>query len=72
MTEGVIAADGRGRIVTANAAARRLLGYDADEPLPDLPELFRVKAAREVVDAVLGGEVGARPRAGAGRQRRCC
>src|SRR5213076_1606170 len=27
------------------------------EPLPDLAELFRVKAAREVVDAVLGGEV---------------
>jgi two-component system phosphate regulon sensor histidine kinase PhoR len=57
MTEGVIAADGRGRIVTANAAARRLLGYDPGESLPDLPELFRVKAAREVVDAVLGGEV---------------
>ncbi len=57
MTEGVIAADGRGRIVTANAAARRLLGYDPAESLPDLPALFRVKAAREVVDAVLGGEV---------------
>jgi signal transduction histidine kinase len=57
MTEGVIAADGRGRIVTANAAARRLLGYDPGESLPDLPALFRVKAAREVVDAVLGGEV---------------
>ncbi|HET8623341.1 MAG TPA: PAS domain-containing protein, partial [Gemmatimonadales bacterium] len=57
MTEGVIAADGRGRIVTANAAARRLLGYDPGESLPDLPELFRVKAAREVVDAVLGGDV---------------
>jgi len=57
MTEGVIAADGRGRIVTANAAARRLLGYDPAESLPDLQQLFRVKAAREVVDAVLGGEV---------------
>ena len=57
MTEGVIAADGRGRIVSANAAARRLLGYDPGESLPDLPELFRVKAAREAVDAVLGGEV---------------
>jgi two-component system phosphate regulon sensor histidine kinase PhoR len=57
MTEGVIAADGRGRIVTANAAARRLLGYDPGESLPDLAELFRVKAAREVVDAVLGGDV---------------
>jgi two-component system phosphate regulon sensor histidine kinase PhoR len=57
MTEGVIAADGRGRILSANAAARHLLGYDPAESLPDLPELFRVKAAREVVDAVLGGEI---------------
>lgn len=56
MVEGVIAADERGRIVTANAAARRLLGYDATDPLPDLAELFRVKAAREVVDAVLQGQ----------------
>ena len=56
MIEGVIAADGRGRIVTANPAARRLLGYGPADPLPDLAELFRVKAAREVVDAVLAGE----------------
>jgi two-component system phosphate regulon sensor histidine kinase PhoR len=55
MVEGVIAADDRGRIVTANPAARRLLGYDQLDPLPDLAELFRVKAAREVVDAVLDG-----------------
>jgi two-component system phosphate regulon sensor histidine kinase PhoR len=55
MVEGVIAADERGRIVTANPAARRLLGYDQLDALPDLPELFRVKAAREVVDAVLAG-----------------
>jgi two-component system phosphate regulon sensor histidine kinase PhoR len=56
MVEGVIAADGRGHIVTANPAARRLLGYGPTEPLPDLPELFRVKAAREVVDVVLQGQ----------------
>jgi two-component system phosphate regulon sensor histidine kinase PhoR len=56
MVEGVIASDERGRIVTANPAARRLLGYDQLEPLPDLAELFRVKAAREVVNAVLGGD----------------
>lgn len=56
MVEGVIAADGRGRIVTANPAARRLLGYGRAEPLPHLAELFRVKAAREVVDVVLRGE----------------
>jgi two-component system phosphate regulon sensor histidine kinase PhoR len=55
MTEGVIAADGRGRITTANAAARRLLGYEAHESLPDLPELFRAKEARKVVEAVLDG-----------------
>jgi len=56
MVEGVVAADERGRIVTANPAARRLLGYDSLDPLPDLAELFRVKAAREVVNAVLQGE----------------
>ena len=56
MVEGVIAADERGRIVTANPAARRMLGYDEANPLPGLPELFRVKAAREVVDAVLDGD----------------
>jgi two-component system, OmpR family, phosphate regulon sensor histidine kinase PhoR len=56
MTEGVVAADGRGHVVTANLAARRLLGYSEYDTLPDLPELFRVKAARAVVDAVLTGE----------------
>lgn len=55
MVEGVIAADERGHIVTANPAARRLLGYEPTQPLPDFAELFRVKAAREVVDAVLQG-----------------
>lgn len=56
MAEGVIAGDGRGRTVTANGAARRLLGYGPDEPLPALDQLFRVKAAREVVDALLHGQ----------------
>ncbi|HSB55083.1 MAG TPA: ATP-binding protein [Gemmatimonadales bacterium] len=55
MAEGVIASDDRGHIVTANAAARRLLGYDPDENLPALDQLFRVKAAREMVDALLAG-----------------
>jgi two-component system, OmpR family, phosphate regulon sensor histidine kinase PhoR len=55
MVEGVIAADARGRIVTANSAARTILGYGPSEPLPALPELFRVKAAREVVETVLEG-----------------
>ena len=56
MVEGVIAADARGRIVTANGAARRLLGYEAEAALPALPQLFRAKAAREAVDAVLDGQ----------------
>ena len=56
MVEGVIAADERGRISTANPAARTMLGYGPAGPLPGLPELFRVKAAREVVDAVLQGQ----------------
>jgi two-component system phosphate regulon sensor histidine kinase PhoR len=56
MVEGVIAADERGRTVTANPAARRLLGYDQLDSLPDIAELFRAKAAREVVDAVLAGD----------------
>jgi PAS domain S-box-containing protein len=55
MVEGVIGADQRGRIITANQAARQLLGYDADAPMPDLLHLFRSKAAREVVSAVLAG-----------------
>jgi two-component system phosphate regulon sensor histidine kinase PhoR len=56
MVEGVIAADGRGHIVTANDAARRMLGYGPADELPDLPELFRVKAARQVVHAVMQGK----------------
>ncbi|HEX5631906.1 MAG TPA: ATP-binding protein [Gemmatimonadales bacterium] len=55
MVEGVIAADRRGRVTTANGAARRLLGYDETQPLPELPTLFRAKAAREVVEAALAG-----------------
>lgn len=56
MVEGVLASDERGRIVTANPAARRLLGYDETGSMPSLESLFRVKAAREVVDATLRGE----------------
>jgi two-component system phosphate regulon sensor histidine kinase PhoR len=56
MVEGVIAADERGQTVTANAAARRMLGYGDDDALPALPQLFRAKAAREAVTAVLEGE----------------
>ncbi len=58
MVEGVLAADARGRVTTANAAARALLGYDGDQPLPDLRELFRSKPARALVDAALAGDPG--------------
>jgi two-component system, OmpR family, phosphate regulon sensor histidine kinase PhoR len=56
MVEGVIACDARGRVVTANPAARRLLGYGADRPLPELQVLFHQKAAREAVAATLRAE----------------
>lgn len=55
MAEGVIASDSRGQIATANGAARRLLGYGSEESLPAVDHLFRAKAAREVVAAVLAG-----------------
>lgn len=55
MAEGVVASDDRGHIVTANEAARRLLGYDLEESLPALDQIFRAKAAREMVDALLEG-----------------
>jgi two-component system phosphate regulon sensor histidine kinase PhoR len=64
MVEGVVAADARGRILTANPAARQLLGYGPDLPLPDLQQLFRSREAREIVRLVSegtpvdGGEVG--------------
>lgn len=55
MVEGVIAADPRGRILMANPAARRLLGYAPEAELPDLRTLFRVKSARDAVIEVLAG-----------------
>lgn len=55
MVEGVLAGDSRGRIITANPAARRLLGYGPEEAMPDLAGLFRAKAAREIVDASRSG-----------------
>jgi len=40
LSDGVLAADRRGIIVSTNAAARRLLGYGESESLPPLGELF--------------------------------
>lgn len=56
MVEGVLSSDARGQVVTANPAARRLLGYPADRPLPALQVLFHHKAARAAVEASLHGE----------------
>jgi signal transduction histidine kinase len=56
MVEGVLSSDTRGQVLTANPAARRLLGYRADQPLPALQVLFHQKAARAAVEASLRGE----------------
>ena len=56
MVEGVIAADSRGIILTANPAARRLLGYGPEALLPGLTNLFRSRAAQDAVRQVLAGE----------------
>ena len=69
MVEGVIAADERGRIVTRIRPPAACWGTSEADALPGLPELFRVKAAREVVDAVLQGRGGAGSRARDGRRR---
>jgi signal transduction histidine kinase len=55
----VIAADARGRITTANAAARRLLGYEDETTLPALGSLFRAPEAHELVQAALDGSAAA-------------
>ena len=55
LTDGVIAADARGNIVSANVAARRLLGYDAAEPLPALGELFHDRRHRALMRDILAG-----------------
>ena len=56
MAEGVIAADERGRVTSANDAARRLLGYRAGDALPSVSELFRTRESRAVVSTALAGE----------------
>ncbi len=56
MVEGIISTDSRGVISTANATARRLLGYEAGAPIPNVAAIFRVKSARDAVQRVLQGD----------------
>jgi two-component system, OmpR family, phosphate regulon sensor histidine kinase PhoR len=56
MAEGVIAADQRGRVLNANEAARRLLGYETTTALPDLRQIFRARSARTIIDEALQGK----------------
>ena len=55
LTDGLIAADARGDIVTCNPAARRLLRLPAKGSLPPLSELFHDKAARQIVRDLMAG-----------------
>src|SRR5437660_2922858 len=55
LSDGVVAADERGAIVSANAAARRLLGYRPSESLPPLGELFHDRPHRALMREVLAG-----------------
>ncbi len=57
LSDGVLAADRRGTVISTNAAARRLLGYDATEPLPPLGELFHDRTHRALMREVLTGAV---------------
>jgi signal transduction histidine kinase len=55
LSDGVIAADARGVIVSANAAARRLLEFRPGDPLPPLTELFHDQQHRTLIREVLEG-----------------
>ena len=55
LSDGVIAADARGAIVSCNAAARRLLDFRPGDPLPPLTELFHDQQHRTLIREVLEG-----------------
>ena len=55
LSDGVIAADARGAIVSCNAAARRLLEFRPGDPLPPLTELFHDQQHRALMREVLEG-----------------
>ena len=57
LSDGVLAADRRGTIVSINAAARRLLGYGTSEPLPPLTELFHDRQHRSLMREIMAGGV---------------
>jgi len=57
LSDGVLAADKRGALISTNAAARRLLGYSDTEALPPLGELFHDRAHRTLMREVLAGAV---------------
>jgi len=57
LSDGVMAADKRGTVISTNSAARRLLGYGDMEPLPPLGELFHDRAHRTLMREVLTGAV---------------
>jgi signal transduction histidine kinase len=55
MVEGVIASDARGVVVTCNPAARRMLGFRPDEPLPPVAEVLRPRVAQAAIAGALAG-----------------
>jgi signal transduction histidine kinase len=57
LSDGVLDADPRGVVISANAAVRRLLGYGETERLPPLQELFHDRAHRALMREVLTGAV---------------
>lgn len=55
LRDGVLAADPHGRITALNTAARRLLGYGADQEIPPLAQLFHQPEARRLVEELMAG-----------------
>jgi PAS domain S-box-containing protein len=56
LSDGVLAFDAEGGVRIANRAARRILGYSPDQPMPPLQELFRQREIREIVGRLERGE----------------
>ncbi len=56
LPDGLLAFDAEGRVRMANSSARKLLGYSPAQPIPALPELFRLREMREVVERLQGAE----------------